>query len=383
VIYKTIRFDPTLAIFNVDNRILDSLMSNPPPAPLTPDALAVFTALYAAANDVWRAAPWTFLNETQLFGVQDPNSDQIGFVSIMGALGEHFALDVYLDEEGLFGFIKLQESEPLNIRESIFEIPQIQLSFERKALLFKEEKNLFKALGLTYKGNEPWPSARSIRPGCYPWIVDPDEAVFLTHCLRQTINVTARAQHEPELLPELTSPPTVRVRVPERCDGALKWKDEVQSFTHPESMPAVVTVPFAALAALSALKPARQIIEADFFMAPMGIGKEHDRRMCAYILLIADRKSGTILAHDVMTAQPSLEQMRQNAASLLMNKLAELKLRPSEIRVRSPWLHQGLKSAAQTLRFALSVSPQLPMVDMARDGMLQQFMGEAPEDTPE
>jgi hypothetical protein len=46
--------------------------------------------LYEAAVGVKELAPWEWMTETDVFGVQDPETQEIGFVSVMGALGEHF-----------------------------------------------------------------------------------------------------------------------------------------------------------------------------------------------------------------------------------------------------------------------------------------------------
>ena len=63
--------------------------------------------LYAAAAEVKALAPWQWMHEGDLFAVEDPASGRIGFVSIMGAVGEHFAVAVYLGGEGLRGFIAI------------------------------------------------------------------------------------------------------------------------------------------------------------------------------------------------------------------------------------------------------------------------------------
>ncbi len=36
------------------------------------------------------------MTEGDVFGVQDPDTGELGFVSVMGMLGEHYAVSVYL-----------------------------------------------------------------------------------------------------------------------------------------------------------------------------------------------------------------------------------------------------------------------------------------------
>jgi len=56
--------------------------------------------LYQAAIRIKEIAPWEWMTETDIFGVQDPETDEISFVSIMGMLGEHLSLAVYRGGEG-------------------------------------------------------------------------------------------------------------------------------------------------------------------------------------------------------------------------------------------------------------------------------------------
>ncbi len=48
--------------------------------------------LYAVAGRIKELAPWEWMEESQIFGVKNPATDELGFVSIMGRAGEHFAL---------------------------------------------------------------------------------------------------------------------------------------------------------------------------------------------------------------------------------------------------------------------------------------------------
>jgi hypothetical protein len=40
--------------------------------------------LYADADCIMKLAPWQWIEETNLFGVQFPGTDEIGYVSVMG-----------------------------------------------------------------------------------------------------------------------------------------------------------------------------------------------------------------------------------------------------------------------------------------------------------
>jgi hypothetical protein len=63
-------------------------------------------------------APWEWMSEDMVFGVQSPETDQLGFVSVMGMLGEHFSTAVYLGPEGLYGFGLSKRSERATIQSA-------------------------------------------------------------------------------------------------------------------------------------------------------------------------------------------------------------------------------------------------------------------------
>ena len=52
------------------------------------------------------------MTEADIFSVQSPETGDLGFVSVLGMLGEHFAMSLYLGPEGIHGFLDLQAMGP-------------------------------------------------------------------------------------------------------------------------------------------------------------------------------------------------------------------------------------------------------------------------------
>ena len=67
--------------------LLKPLDDTPPP----PEQYARF---YALAKRILDEAPWEYLEESQVVAVER-NAAETDFVSVMGALGTHFAVAVY------------------------------------------------------------------------------------------------------------------------------------------------------------------------------------------------------------------------------------------------------------------------------------------------
>src|SRR4051794_5666607 len=67
---------------------------------LQPDR-AEWQAPYCAAARFFGMKPWTWMLDSDVFGVRNPATGEIGYCCIMGAAEEHYALAVYLGTEGL------------------------------------------------------------------------------------------------------------------------------------------------------------------------------------------------------------------------------------------------------------------------------------------
>lgn len=134
----------------------------------TPPTLDEWRRLYEAAVRVKALAPWEWMEEMEVFGVQSPETNDLGFVSVMGMAGEHFAVGVYVGAKGLYGFLDLEDAGLDASPYRLFEVPQLQASFEDRGTLQKEDRDVLKSLGLKFRGQNAWPMFRSIRPGFHP-----------------------------------------------------------------------------------------------------------------------------------------------------------------------------------------------------------------------
>src|SRR5262245_30971660 len=92
--------------------------------------------LYAAAGRVKVMAPWKWMIEDEVFGVRNPERDEVGFVSVMGAGGEHFAVALYQGAVALHDFLALSQGDSVET-ERLLEIPQLQASFDDRGRLGK------------------------------------------------------------------------------------------------------------------------------------------------------------------------------------------------------------------------------------------------------
>jgi hypothetical protein len=339
-------------------------------------SLAAAGALYQAAARVKELAPWTWMEESEMFGVQDPETGALGFVSVMGMAGEHFAVAVYQGAAGLYGILDFAAGEATTNPQQLLDIPQLQASFEDRAELTQADRDVIKQLKLKFRGAHAWPMFRSYQPGYMPWYVTADEARFLTHALEQTLEVAPRVRANPALLYAADDKDeTFLVRVARRADDALIWSDEWMHVTPPEPVRVAVELDAELVAQLKQLPHRRLGLELDLVSLPAAIGARGTRPTRPYMLMLADGRSGMIVGFELLQAEPTLAEMHAQIPLKLADWLMQAQVVPEEIHVRASFLPDLLHPLTSTLSIRLAQTDSLPAIDAAMDSMFGFMAG--------
>lgn len=328
--------------------------------------------LYKFAICLKQNKPWEWMTEVDIFGVHNPETDEIGFVSVMGMAEEHYAVAVYMGSEGLYGFWDLHDAEPHDHPERLLEIPQLQTSFEDRDSLDQKDYEIIKELGLKFRGRHAWPMFRTYRPGFLPWFMEADEARFMICVLEQTLDVSRRYREDATLL-ETFSDEEYLVRVPHRQDNTLEWEDSIMRVPPPEPPDIQIFVNAEEIRALKQLPQSTHTIEIDFFMLPATVGEKGTRAFWAYTLLMVDAKTGLIVGNESLIADPSLEAMWGSIPGKVVQQLLRAGIVPKEIRVRSELLLQLLSPLAVELRLKLKQRRTLQMLRSVQEILLRHL----------
>lgn len=327
-------------------------------------------ALYEAAVVFRDAAPWQWMWDSDVFGVQGPEGEQIGYCCVMGRLGEHFALAAYNGSEGLAGLWEMREEGPRAQHDPMAVLVLqncLMASFEDRTMLHARDLETIKALGLKFRGRNVWPQFRSYRPGYAPWFLTPPEGRFLTACLHQALDVAARFRENPALLPEPEPQSEYLVRVPKKRGDQWVWT-ETRQRPAPVRRSEAAAPPLdeARLRQLRELPSTRGVLQMDYFYTSAMIKGEEDKRpWYPQVLLAADATSGLILGTEmVRTDEAPAALVKQ-----VMDIVARMGQRPDRIEVRQEKARLILKPAAERLGIRVIRVRRLPAVDSARRGL--------------
>jgi len=318
--------------------------------------------LYALMVQVEALAPWDWMEEDDIFGFEMPGTGELGFISVMGMLGEHFSMAIYQGVKGLSGFWRMQELGPSLTPEFMLTVPQLQASFEDREEITKEDRAVIKQLGLKFRGAKAWPQFRSFRPGCFPWHIEKAEAEMLTCGLEQLLDVAPRFDDDPDLLVPTEDDDDYLVRAMEY--GV--WKDTTRHIERERAIPLHFMMNMQALNALKQAMPGRYTLEVDLFMMTTPVQeKRSERPYFPYVLMICDQKSGMILGTEMLQPLPTMDAMLEKVPALLARSMAG-RFAPKEFVARDGFILMVLELLAKELGCKVKKSARLPAIDSAR-----------------
>ena len=333
-----------------------------------PPSIQEWKDLYEAAIEFKKIKCWDWMWDTDLFGVQNPVTGEIGYCCVMGGAGEHFALAVYQGSEGLNGYLTLQSGKNYPSLEDILSLQKLLMaSFEDRKILQKEDIQLTKKFDLKFSGSDSWPLFRSYRPGFHPWYLTGEEARYLTLYLWQAIDVALHFKDDPGML----TPPTENrylVRVSKKDKTGLSWRDMwMEPLPLQKAEIIVEPVDEVRLEKIKRRIPYRQgVWEVDFFYYPEALREDKEERpYYSYITLWVDQHSGFILSYDLAKPAKCMSEFQGQFLKIAENR----KILPREILVKKEKTFKLLEPITSELEINLRRVKKLKMLEEAQASM--------------
>ncbi len=333
-------------------------------------SLEQWEQLYKLMEEIKGLAPWNYMYEDNIFGIRFPETGELGFVSVMGNLGEHLAVAIYIGRKGFEGFWTMQRMGEGLSADIVLQIPQVQASLEDREMITSEDRKVIKQLNLKFRGKNAWPQFRSYRPGCIPWYLEKDEAEMLITGLEQLVDVAPRFQSDPSLLGTQGSKGMFLVRVLEDD----KWVDRHEEVKFPPDPPLQLKMDVDALEHLKTLTKQNSIVEIDVRMMDEAVQEnKSERPYFPFMLLIAEKQSQMILGVDLLSPLPSLESMWEDLPAKFTEILASYLL-PKEAQTKDPLIALLLSPLEKELGIRVRLVSRLPTIEHAQREF-NRFMG--------
>ncbi|MEO0895852.1 MAG: hypothetical protein AAFY71_05610 [Bacteroidota bacterium] len=184
--------------------------------------------LYKLASSFQTLAPWSWMLEMDLFGVEHPQSREVGYCCILGPERGNEGLAVYKGLPGLASYEHLFDGDAdMPAISVIYEQNCLVLLFLSETELYDRERELFSLYGDQPVHNK-YPVFRDYSPGWVPWPIHEEfQAAWMEVALEQALEVALRFKSDEDLLDHMTNrEPSLLVRRPVNPPFLDVWRDD-------------------------------------------------------------------------------------------------------------------------------------------------------------
>jgi hypothetical protein len=329
--------------------------------------------LCGLANEFSALHPWEILGDQDLILMEDPQSQQICYCSIMGALCEVFSLHVYVGAESYRLYRKIAAGKSMTAGDFFASQRGVFVEFVKSRELTPPDREVLRAFNYPTKRDGFAPIFRALRPGYHPWYATEHEGRLLARCMQAVIAFFStmsvggssgywdRADVYPFLVPtdeiqadykikmvKAPEPPIAPPQVPE-MDETLLTKARERNF------------------------PVAGALEVDHFFGAGMIGGKHERKACFRTGLATDARSGFVFQPELGSPQDSTGEI---LLRVVLNAVLSGRFIPQELRVRHQESQVLLEGLARRLGSSVRVVKKLPALDHAKNHLLS-MMGDA------
>lgn len=336
--------------------------------------LNVWKQLYEMADQVKTLAPWDFMDEADIFGIEIPGTGERVYASVMGQLGEHLAVGVYVGDTALYEFLDVLYGEA-EVDLSLLEIPQIQLSFEDREMIQREDRAVMKQLRLSgrYRGSKAYPQFCTYRPGYAPWVIDASEADVLLCTLEQLLDVAPRFRTGDVAL-GISSEQEYLVRASVLHEEVLAWEDRRVLLPDVDPLAVEFGVNELTLRRLKDMPDGGGEVQVGLFSSGAVVqARRTDRPEMTYLLMVVDKDSRMILGTEMLTMDPDMPGLLAKVPEKVLETVARADAKPATCRVGDVRLAGLLGGVCQDLGIDVVVG-ETHLLDHIRESVTE-FMG--------
>jgi hypothetical protein len=307
------------------------------------------------------------MDDTDIFGVKDPVSGQIGYCCVLGAISEVFALCVYRGAEGLDLYLRIISQALDPEIDDLFAIQNVLMAeFVDRGELDNDDMKVIKTLGLKFRGRNNYPRFRSHSPGYYPWRLTGDEVVFLTFALECACDMAEEYKKNPRML-EPTNDSQFLTYLSKGKNGLSFEK----KWLPPEQLEErVITIP-----PLDQLKVRRirkmnlgadSTWEVDTFYSNKVIN-EGERPYWIRLSMVARHSDGVIIKFLISSPDVAPHVV---ARDCFLDAITETSAMPEKIFVKDNALLETMQPLAKILGFRFTLVDELPAIMDAKVDLL-------------
>ncbi len=266
--------------------------------------------LFSLALQFKQLAPWNWMNDSDFFAVQMPDTGAKHYCTIMGAAGEVFAIALYEGTEGLDALSDLAEFGVYDPFEMITSQKCLMISLANKDELIDEDLEIIKIVGLNFKGKNAFPTFHDYSPSFLPFPINTEKQANIIKTVLEQALIVAQKQKDDNFYlipPEDADEEKFLVRVQnEKGEWTEQWL-EPDEYANEEEEEEEEEVEVSGIFLQSNLGKLPKNVQKgwlmDAFVFPTPVQENPDERpYFPKIMMIVDAETGMIVAHEPFTA---------------------------------------------------------------------------------
>lgn len=312
--------------------------------------------LYEVATEIKALEPWKYFWDMDIIHLIDEDA----YISILGRNGDAYGISVYEGQMGLNDFKILASQYELNISPQFAMYLQNNLTCywgDREELSAKQ-RNIIKELGYKYRGRNQWLYFMSYKIDYIPYNFDHDEVLKMTKYLSALLAV---------LKMYIEQKPDVKFEQKNMlCFSSKANKLSFEKYFPKDIGFATIdmTKDTELISALKNIPKKLNTVEIDILPLHIRIdNKEYDRPANPTMCMVADAKSGMILASEL--SQPDTGAFINLANTFI--KLIFTHGQPKKICVCNTFTASMLDDICRILNIKFELKQSLPAIDEAFD----------------
>ncbi len=328
--------------------------------------------LYELALRIRELAPWQELGEEDVFAVRDPQTQHMGFVSVIGKREDFHAVFVYLDYLGLLGFLTIGSDFEYLTESDLYNIPHLELNFENKYLLDPEDHQILRELGIKLRSEEHWPSFCSCQLGLAPWQLDNEEIEFMKTVLEQAIVIFSDKERI-KLLRNALEKNKLFCRQAKISNQGLHWEDHVLYKVTPPTHP-VPNIDETLFNRVGNIPYKNEKVYFDFqhLSTPVRFPNQ-DRPYLPIVLVSMEKKSKKVLYSHRIITKDGWSRFVSDLPNYIFQAWLEGGYIPKRILIRSFLLVPLFQALRSVFNFKFRLEPEMDAVDEFIDKIEEQY----------
>jgi hypothetical protein len=328
--------------------------------------------LYRLSAELYALAPWTTLEETEIFAVKTIHSGKTYFVSIMGHDGSFRAMSAYEESMALGQFWDLQENASVDSGD-VLTIAHLILSFGSAEETDAMQLEKIRETGTDFGFTEEWPEFKKVVPGFLPEQPEGQTLDDLADILQQALHVCARAMRDPDFIHPGDKEDDVYLFREFTGKGENKsWHDKYRKVALPE-IQYKITYKKSDLHDLQALPLAQVVHQAAFQILPLPVRQEDGRACFPFVVLIVNKKTGAVESYNMLTPMPDYGAMLGGVPGEFIGFIRTMGFRPRTIEVKNPLLFEMLHEPLQQCGIHVVFTNQLQATEKAIEYIVESM----------